>query len=181
VKYVDPDGKYLINNIAQGAKSALDYAKDPRNRIYPIPTYFEQKYTDTSYPTVISVRQNNFSPLNSVNIKLGSTTLNSSIDTAIRARDDNNSNTQGEIYARVEKIHNDLYAISVDVKTTTIDQFGESIIQPDTGVVAYARFAELKDHDGNIDYNKVQSIANETINIARNTTANTQNVDGITR
>lgn len=48
-----------------------------------------------------------------------------------------------------------------------------------SGIVAYARLKELQDDNGEIDYKKVAHIANETINIVRDTVASTQNIDEV--
>ncbi len=64
VKYLDPNGLYVINNVASGAKSALDYVKNPKNTVFPTANYFNPFFTTSDRPGIVGARENQFQPRN---------------------------------------------------------------------------------------------------------------------
>jgi RHS repeat-associated protein len=172
VKYTDPDGKYLINNAAQGTQNAEAYASSISSSGIPTNTFgvFAHVFRrGMNVPIVVQPKmtqeQINIFP---DKIEL-SGQLNSALDRAISAKQGNSENTKGEIEASVTEMENGRYKINISV---SVD--GRII---GAGTIAFAESNEVLNNRGDIDRNKVKNIADETINIVRNTTADTKNID----
>jgi hypothetical protein len=164
VKMIDPDGNYLINNVAPDTTSAKAYASDPYKKIT---IGFAMAFLK-GIPVAISIlpkqSREQRMPFNDL-IQLDQglmTALNTALENG-----DNNS----KITASIRKMKNGNYEVNVTVETNRKIQA--------IATVAFADKSEVLKPDGEIDTNKVRDIANETINIARGTVATTNNIDGV--
>jgi hypothetical protein len=169
VKYTDPDGEYLINNTAQGARNARDYAQSTTNQSenyfgnFIGAFVFDPKFSTTDKPSPI-LPIKTYSP---ENIELPRN-MNQSLKAAINIKNSGSSEIQSKITANAEIMDNGRFEIKVTVSIS-----GE---KDRTATVAFAGAKEIMS-DGNIDQAKVNKIANETINIVLNQPRNTQNIE----
>jgi hypothetical protein len=101
--------------------------------------------------------------------------LNSAIDKALGLRNDGNANTSGEITASAEKMKNsNIYEIKVSIHINDGKNGRQRIANNVT--VAFAGENEVLE-GGKMDQGKIDAIANETINVIRNTPSGTQNIN----
>jgi hypothetical protein len=102
--------------------------------------------------------------------------LNEALKITIGAKDDGNSTTTGKIVAYAEKMENGRYKINITVSSNRL-------LEPVSGTIAFADAGEVEKYASNaeIDYEKVAKIANETINIVRDTLGRKNNIDEVLR
>jgi hypothetical protein len=155
------------------------FAENTSNRITLNGNTFLAKMNMSTYPTAIAPRINSLTPRfnNEIVLENG---LNQALNTAIMAKNDNNTMTQGIIVASVEEMKNGRFEINLSVEVTVVDSNGRSRKLPSVnGTIGFADRREILDDDGNIDNNKVKNIANDIINIVRETTQDINNIDGV--
>ena len=169
VKYVDPDGKYLINNVARNTRNARNFASATSPIGTPINS-LSIGFTQVFQPgtsIMITVRPKDFvnqiMPFNT-GIELDPK-LTVALDIALNNRDISN------ITASAKKMENGNFEITVTVR------IGRQPVAAST--VAFADRAEVLNEQGGIDRDKVKNIANDTINIVRNTVKSTDNIDRV--
>jgi hypothetical protein len=179
VKYVDPDGNYLINNVDERVPSAMEYARNERKPIWPGATAFLGKFSGqynvpNPSPGMVSQRSSSF-VANEYGIVLENG-LNEALQTAIAAKNDNNPSTTGKITVSIEEMENDRYKINITVSSNRLSK-------PVSGTIAFAGATEVEAYASNdeIDYEKVARIANEAINIVRDTMGSKNNIDEVVR
>ena len=165
VKYIDPDGNYLINNVARNTGSARNFASATSPTGVPInniPIGVAQVFrSGTNQRVNVSPKTHEaqFAPFTGIEFELG---LTGALDTALSNRN------FSSITARAEEMRNGNFEIKVTVRTG-----GRTV----TATVAFANRGEVLNGQGRIDRDKVINIANDTINIARNTVGTTNNID----
>jgi hypothetical protein len=176
VKLMDPDGKFVINNVAANTKSARDFASQP-NQVDSIHFRFGSAYVFTpgqhvDNPSITGSRIVPMPFFRSFIILPGG--LNTAIDKALNLRNDGNVNTSGEITVSAEKMKDsNIYEIKVSVYIDDGKNGKQRIA--DNMTIAFAGETEVL-KDGKRDQGRINAIANETINIIRNTPSYTQNI-----
>ena len=169
VKYVDPDGNYLINNVARNTSSARNFASATSPVGIPInqiPRGFAHVFkSGTNMMVTVSPKgfENQYMPFNN-GIEFDSI-LTGALDTALSNRNVSN------ITANAVDMKNGNFEIKVTVKINGQVRAAST--------VAFASSDEVLNKQGGIDRDKVKKIANDTINIVRNTVKSTNNIDGI--
>jgi len=172
VKYTDPNGNYLINNVAQEARNAREFAQRSESRFDISSNYFGgftgafvfvPEYTTTVRPTPVT--NDNLTNLRRIELP---NDMNRSLATAIASKKNETSPIKGRITADAVPMENGRYEIQV---TVSISGFRDK-----TETIAFAGAEEIMT-DETIDQSKVDKIANDTINITLRQNKNTQNID----
>ena len=165
VKYMDPDGRFIMNNILLGNKTK-DFAQSKGKNSW---------YLNGSYqPSIFSnASESNpgfpiFSFTGNKNIGFGNK-LDNALLLANKLKNDNNPKTEGKIEANAKSIGDGLYEIAVTVETNLS-------AEKTTGVVAYAGEAEIMTA-GKVDQQKINDIANYSINTVMRWKNDTQNIE----
>ena len=169
VKYVDPDGNYLINNVAQGARSAREFAQQQGTTFYSSDNYFGvyvgafvfyAEHTSANLPSPVgSVRLNRI-------VLPGN--MNNILTYAIAVKNSETQETRSRITADAIDMGNERYEIQITVSISGRRNITETI--------AFAGAREIMT-DGIKDQSKVDRIANDIINITLNQRMDTQNID----
>jgi hypothetical protein len=172
--YIDPDGEDLINNVAQGTQRAEAYVSARSPNGMPTNNFSSFAYVfrrGMNIPTVTQPKISEYQINTYSDRIILPRQLNAALDRAISAKNDDNPNTTGRIEAFATKMKNGRYKINITVSIN-----GRTV---DAGTIAFAEQNEVLDRNDNSDRNKVRHIANETINIVRDTVASTNNVDSV--
>ena len=156
VRYVDPDGRLLINNVAAGTLSAKEYEQTHELRAIAFSIYILE--SDGS-PRI---------PINNTSIVLEKG-LNKSLSKAYQYKDSSNYNV--DIIASAKQTDNGNYQISINVSITHYDLNGKLVIdESNSGVIAFADSSELGGigFNSNVKQELVNKKANEVINLVLN-------------
>ncbi len=165
IKYLDPDGRYLINNVAPNTANARSFASTNNLMNLRGPAFVFQSGTNPPLRIMVQPKlvDNQIMPFNA-NIQ-----LDSRLTSALNRADSNRDNST--ITASAREMENGNFEINVKVEINGRTQA--------VGTVAFADKREVLNVRGEVDNNKVKQIANETINIAQNTIATTNNIDKV--
>jgi hypothetical protein len=169
IKYVDPDGRYLINNVA-ARQNARDFANRPSTFSDNTDRYFGGGYVGAHVFSTEFTNANRPSPIfqgGTTRIELPNN-MNQTLRVAISIKNNRNSQIQSGIKASAVEMKNGRYEVRVTVSMT-----GE---RNRTETVAFAGANEIMT-DGVLDQSKIDKIANDTINIALNQRMDIQNID----
>jgi len=160
----DPDGNYVINNVAPGSINVRREVSSTFLLIPPVAQIY-RKVNGFNILIVVAPKQfeGQITP-NNDDIELDPG-LTAALNTALKDR------ANSKITASVNKMKNGKYEVNV-----TVEIKGQ---KPVTATVAFAEKDEVLKSNGEINEGKVREIANETINIARNTVAKTNNIDEV--
>lgn len=164
VKYTDPDGNFVINNALLGDKTKNFAIKEGKNSLYLNgnfqPVIFSNSFdTNPGFPMPSYFGKN-----------IGfSQKLENALLQADRYKNDNNPNTKAKVTAKATLAEDGVYEIKISV-TTNIS------LEKTDGVVAYAGENEIMT-DGKIDQEKINAIANYSINTVMGWKNDKQNMD----
>ena len=154
VKYTDPDGRLLINNVSKNSASAREY---------------ERNYSLRSIAFLIKTldaKGNMQIPIGNTDITLEKG-LNKSLALANAVK--NNPNYVVDVKATATKTKNGNYQIDIDVSVFHYDADGKPVYDANnSGTIAFADSSELGGFGPNIpiDQKLVNQKANEVINTA---------------
>jgi hypothetical protein len=169
VKFIDPDGNYLINNIAGNVVgndgvtySARDYATNiPSNWLRPF----------ANIGTVLGKDDNGFIAPRPVsrddieNIEFENN-LNNKLRTVENINITESRTTTATVTATAKKMNNGLYQIDLTINISTIDpSTGEINIDTTSGTIAFASPFELLETSFGVNKNQVNNIANQVLEI----------------
>jgi hypothetical protein len=172
--YTDPDGKYLINNVAGGTRNAEAYASAKSPNGMPTNNFSSFVYVfrrGMSVPSTVQPKM----VQNQINIYpdkiILPQQLNTALDRAVSAKQNNSQTNTSKIEASATEMENGRYKINISVS------INNRVVA--SGTIAFAERNEVLNNRGELDQNKVKNIANETINIVRDTIASTNNIDSV--
>ena len=164
VKYTDSDGNFIINNALLGDKTKAFAFKEGKDSFYLNgkfqPTIFSNSFDrNPGFPMPSCFEKN-----------IGfSQKLENALLQADKFKNDNNPNTKAKINAKATLTENGIYEIKITVSSNI------SFKKID-GVVAYAGENEIMT-DGKIDQQKIDAIANCSINTVMGWKNDKQNMD----
>jgi hypothetical protein len=163
VKYTDPDGEWVINNVAAGQNKTRDFILDISNSkkyLNQAANFVFDPDSNFSLPSIVTN-----GPFYPIRINLPDN-LDSAIKMATRYANDESSLTNGYLTSlSAREIKKGVYEINISVTITN------GVSRPDTrtGTIAFAGANEVLKNDGKtIDDDKVRRIAYEAINIVNN-------------
>ena len=168
IKYTDPDGKFLINNIAQRTKNALGFARniDPKSStfrsVFDQQIAFPYTFHSSDHPSMSHPGMVGFLPQAGIEIP-----MQDRISAAVHVRN-SEAPLNPRIMASAKKMNNGIFEIQV-----TVSGDGQ---RSRTATMAFAGAAEIMT-DGIVDNSKVRAIANDAINIALKQSRSLQNLD----
>ena len=154
VRYIDPDGNFLINN----NKNAESIALYNKRFLYNSPDMpWIQANDGKLYPAYLPF----------IKVQLA-TDLDKTIDSVKKERSNPSVFTKTMIVATCEKLDNDIYKISIVAATITQTENGPIITANDPATVAYATAYEVGITSFNTepDQKKVNYIANQVLSYA---------------
>ena len=164
VKYTDPDGNFIINNALLGDKTKAFAFKEGKDSFY-----LNGKFQPTIFSN--SFDRNPGFPMPSYFEKnIGfSQKLENALLQADKFKNDNNPNTKAKINAKATLTEYSIYEIKITVSSNIS-------FEKIDGVVAYAGENEIMT-DGKIDQQKIDAIANCSINTVMGWKNDKQNMD----
>jgi RHS repeat-associated protein len=160
IKYIDPDGEWVVNNIAVGQNKTRDFASNPKILKSVDRHYFggcQGGFVFDSHSVTMSNKPRKLFSSNFTRIELENG-LNDFIKKSAEYNNDNNSRSSGILTAREERMDNGIY----EIKATITVRDGVSTPRSRTGTIAFAGFSEIST-DGQIDQAKVYAIAYKTV------------------
>jgi hypothetical protein len=168
--YTDPDGKWVINNVAAGQNKTREFASQPMNSMSSAKNYFGGFFGVFVFnPESSGDFPEQLSPfgvpvLFSIVLENG---LNDFVNESAYYNNDDNAFTRGTFTASPVIMDNGNY----EIKVTITIRDGHSLPRSRTGIVAFAGGNEIST-DGRIDQAKVNRIAFEALEYAYNSNAN---------
>ncbi|GHT78436.1 hypothetical protein FACS1894130_04990 [Spirochaetia bacterium] len=167
IKYTDPDGRWVINNVAVGAKSARDFASQEMTWSSGLSNYFGGNSSEDIIPFAYVFNPDFTSSVPQITSKisivqpriiLDSKDFNNTLIRAGYIAHDNDPNTTASVTYTVDKMKNGNYEIKATVNITIN---GHSQL-PQKGTVAFAGQSEITTN-GEIDQNKIDSIGYDAV------------------
>jgi RHS repeat-associated protein len=158
VKYTDPDGKYLINNVSSNVTNAREYVLRQGNYFGKVEAgakYFNDR---SNRPTSV------FLPERHDPIRLPGG-LNVSLKQAMEYKNDKNENTNYDIKVDTVPLENGAFQIDITVTLSTMDTEGNKIEDIKTGTIGFVDIDEIRPLGGRTSQERANRIANEIISI----------------
>jgi RHS repeat-associated protein len=164
VRYVDIDGEFIINNVAEGVPSARDYLNN-RSRVE-----LGRNVMMIGQRTPYMVIGRN----HGIVLERG---LNNILTRANNLRNTVGNNVQ--VIALARKIRDGIYQIDIQVNIATTDSRGNINIESRSGTIAFADKTEVGEDPvtGRTTQSMVDEIANDVINTVLNLPNNTKLVE----